>query len=215
MALSKTAGEVATLEERRRIMQQLHDGLLQSLATHILRLETCRKYLIESPQQLEQELRSMEDDSRTSMKVIRQFLAGKEIQPFPPGMLLEKLKDDLKFMRDRLGLRVILEAEPEDLNIPDEIERELYYVLREGLMNVTRHSHASRAEIFLKQNGTEVHGTLSDDGVGFEVAAATNGSGLGLNTMKERIKKLGGEFFIDPAPGKGTKISFVLPLQLL
>ena len=215
LALSKTAGEVATLEERRRIMQQLHDGLLQSLATHILRLETCRKYLIESPEQLEQELRSMEDDSRSSMKVIRQFLAGKEIQPFPPGMLLEKLKDDLKFMRDRLGLRVILEAEPEDLNIPDEIERELYYVLREGLMNVTRHSHASQAEIFLKQNGTEVHGTLSDDGVGFEAAAATNGSGLGLNTMKERIKKLGGEFFIDPAPGKGTKISFVLPLQLL
>src|SRR5437867_5369827 len=135
LALSKTAGEVATLEERRRIMQQLHDGLLQSLATHILRLETCRKYLIESPQQLEQELRSIEDDSRTSMKVIRQFLAGKEIQPFPPGMLLEKLKDDLKFMRDRLGLRIILEAEPEDLNIPGEIERELYYVLREGLMN--------------------------------------------------------------------------------
>src|SRR5438552_2688279 len=53
VALSKTAGEVATLEDRRRIMQQLYDGLLQSLATHILRLDTCRKYLIESLQQLE------------------------------------------------------------------------------------------------------------------------------------------------------------------
>jgi len=56
---------------------------------------------------------------------------------------------------------------------------------------------------------------LSDDGVGFNVATATNGSGLGLNTMKERIKRLGGEFFIDPALGRGTKISFVLLLQLL
>jgi signal transduction histidine kinase len=43
LALSKTAGEVATLEERRRITQELHDGLLQSLATLILRLEACRR----------------------------------------------------------------------------------------------------------------------------------------------------------------------------
>jgi signal transduction histidine kinase len=212
LALSKTAGEVATLVERRRISQQLHDGLLQSLATHILRLETCRKHLIESPKELEQELLSIEDDSRNSMKVIRQFLSGKETQPFPSGMLVEKLKDDLKFMRDGLGLRVILETEPEDLNFPDEIERELYYVLREGLMNVTRHSHANRAEIFLTQNRKEIRGTLSDDGVGFDLARSANGSGLGLNTMKDRIKKLGGELSIDPAPGKGTKISFVLPL---
>jgi signal transduction histidine kinase len=212
LALSKTAGEVATLVERRRISQQLHDGLLQSLATHILRLETCRKHLIESPKELEQELLSIEDDSRNSMKVIRQFLSGKETQPFPSGMLVEKLKDDLKFMRDGLGLRVILETEPEDLNFPDEIERELYYVLREGLMNVTRHSHANRAEIFLTQNRKEIRGTLSDDGVGFDLARSVNGSGLGLNTMKDRIKKLGGELSIDPAPGKGTKISFVLPL---
>ena len=150
LALSKTAGEVAMRDERRRIAQELHDGLLQSLATHILRLETCRKKLLESPAELDRELQSIEDETRSSMKLIRQFLAGKETQSFPPGMLLENFRDDLRFLRDGLGMRVILETEPEDFNPPEIIEQDLYYVLREGLMNITRHSQASRADIIVE-----------------------------------------------------------------
>ena len=212
LALSKTAGEVATLEERRRITQELHDGLLQSLATLILRLEACRRQFLESPKELDRELQSIEDDTRSSMKTIRQFLAGKETQAFPPGMFLEKLKDDLKFLRDGFGLRVVLETDPEDLPLPGEIEQDLYYVLREGLMNVTRHSQASRTEVFLKQVGKSIQGNLIDDGVGFNLTQ-TNGHGLGLSTMKERIKRLGGELCVDSSPGKGTRINFVLPLR--
>jgi two-component system sensor histidine kinase DegS len=186
--------------------------LLQSLATLILRLEACRKQFLKSPQELDRELQSIEDDTRSSMKTIRQFLAGKETQAFPPGMFLEKLKEDLKFLRDGFGLRIILETDPEDLPLPGEIEQDLYYVLREGLMNVTRHSQASRTEVLLKQVGKSIEGNLTDDGVGFSLAQ-TNGQGLGLSTMKERIKRLGGELRVDSSPGKGTRINFVLPLK--
>ena len=213
LALSKTAGEVAALEERRRITHELHDGLLQSLATLILRLEAGRRQFLDSPKELERELQSIEDDTRSSMKTIRQFLAGKETQAFPPGMFFEKLKDDLRFLRDGFGLRVILETDPEDFSLPGEIEQDLYYVLREGLMNVTRHSQASRTEVLLKQVGKSIQGNLTDDGVGFDLAQTTNGQGLGLSTMKERIKKLGGELRVDSSPGKGTRINFVLPLR--
>src|SRR5262249_40608500 len=143
LALSKTAGDVATLVERRRIMQDLHDGLLQSLATHILRLETCRKHLLRSPRELETELRSIESDKRNSMKEIRQFLQGKETHSVMAGMLTEKIKEDLRFLRDGLGLNVIFDIEPEHLMPPEELEQDLYLVLREALMNVARHSHAS------------------------------------------------------------------------
>ena len=212
LALSKTAGEVAMLEERRRIARELHDGLLQSLATHLLRLETCRKRLLVSPTELDRELQSIEDETRSSMKLIRQFLAGKETQSFPPGMLLEYLRDDLRFLRDGLGMHVILETEPDDLNLPEAIERDLYFVLREGLMNITRHSQASRADIALRQTETEIRGSLLDDGVGFDTTGANNGHGLGLISMQERIQKLRGELDIKSSPGKGTNISFVLPL---
>ena len=212
LALSKTAGGVAMRDERRRIARELHDGLLQSLATHLLRLETCRKRLLVSPTELDRELQSIEEETRNSMKLIRQFLAGKETQSFPPGMLLEYLRGDLRFLRDGLGMEVILETEPEDLNLPDDIERDLYFVLREGLMNITRHSQASRADIALRQTETEIRGSLLDDGVGFDTTEAKNGHGLGLTSMKERIEKLRGELEIKSSPGKGAKVSFVLPL---
>ena len=212
MALSKTAAEVATSDERRRITQELHDGLLQSLATLILRLEACRRQLLESPFELDRELRAIENDTRSSMKTIRQFLAGKETQPFPPGMLLEKFKDDLRFLRDGLGLHVILDAEPETFNPPEGVEQDLYYVLREGLMNIIRHSQASRADVVLRQSGAEIRGSLRDDGIGFDPITG-NDHGLGLPSIKERIKRLGGELEIQSSPGKGARISFVLPLE--
>ncbi len=211
LALSNTAGEVATLLERRRIMQDVHDGLLQSLATQILRLETCRKQLLESPKELDRELRSIEDYTRSSMKVIRQFLAGKEIQSVPSGMLIEKLRDDLKFLRDGLGVQVIMETVPDDLNISGGVEQNLYLVLREGLMNIARHSHATVANVSLTQTDNEVRGSLTDDGVGFDLTQSGN-QGVGLSSMKERIEKLGGKLEIQSSPGTGAKLSFRLPL---
>ena len=212
LALSSTAAKVATLEERRRIMREIHDGLLQSLATHILRLEICRRHFLDSPMELEYELRSIEEDTRSSMNLIRQFLAGKEIQAFPPGMMLEKLKGDLKFMQDGLGIQVILETQPEYISLPETIEKDIYYVLREGLANIVRHSHASRAVISLKQANNEVTVALSDDGVGFDSNTVRPDHGFGLTSMEERIKKHGGTLRRQSIARKGTTISFTLPI---
>jgi signal transduction histidine kinase len=214
LALSKTAGEVATLVERRRIMHDLHDGLLQSLASQILRLQTCRKHLLESPGELDEELRSIEDDSRSAMKVIRRFLRGEAVQSFLAGTLLHKLKEDLRFLQDGLGLDVILHTEPDDIDVPERLEQDVYYVLREGLMNVARHAQASQATLRLKQTDDGICASVSDDGIGFEIEDGQVNGGVGLSSMKERITKLGGELSIESAPGSGTTVSFVIPLTV-
>ncbi len=209
MTLYKTAGEVATREERHRIARELHDRLLQILASLTLRLEACRRHLMQSPGDLSHELQSMEEAARSSMEDIRQFLAGRETHALAPGTLIEKLREEGRFLRDGLGLRVIVESEPEELTLAPEVEQQLYYVLREGLMNIARHANASRAEVLLKQNEKEIRGELRDDGVGFNMARIKNGhNGLGLGAMKERVEKLGGILSIETAPGKGTRIWF-------
>ena len=212
LALSKTAGEVAALQERRRIMYELHDGILQSLATLILRLEACRSRMPQSQADIDRELREIEELTRSSMKEIRQFLAGKDTQPLIHGTLNDRVRDELRFLRDGLGVGAILETEPEELELPPDVEREVYYVLREGLTNITRHSHAARAEIHLRQRAKSLDGTLVDDGVGMNLQTHGDSHGVGLKSMKERIEKLGGEFEIKSAPGAGTKIIFSLPL---
>ena len=213
IALSRTATEAAAMQERRRIVYELHDGILQSLATLLLRLENCRINPPGSQKELSNEIASMQDLTRGSMKQIRDFLSGKDTQPFVAGTLIERLRDEMKFFQSGLGLEVILESEPEDPNLPHDIEREVYYVLREALTNVTRHSHASKVEIQLKQSAENFGGFLSDNGVGFDRTSGRNGYGVGLTAMEERIKKLGGELVIKSSPGSGTHISFVIPLR--
>src|SRR5258706_604927 len=214
LALSNTAAKVAALQERRRIMYDLHDGILQSLATLILRLEGLRSRQPASQTDAIQELRALEDLTRTSMNDIRQFLAGKETQPLLHGTLVERLRAELQFLQEGLGVRAILETEPEELDLPQDVERELYYVLREGLANVTRHSHASLAEIHLRQKDNDFEGSLEDDGVGLNLMTKNNHHGVGLTSMRERIENLGGRFKIKSSPGSGTKIYFSLPIEI-
>jgi signal transduction histidine kinase len=212
LALSQTAAHVATLQERRRIMFDIHDGILQSLATLILRLEITRGRLPESQSEAIQELRAAEELTRSTMKDIRAFLAGKTDHSIMSGTLFARLQDELRFIQEGLGLEVILDCEPEKLNLPAEIEREVYYVLREALTNITRHSHASRVQFRLNQFQNAIEVSLEDDGVGMDLAAVQNGRGLGLRSMKERIEKLGGELALKSSPSSGTKISFSVPL---
>ena len=209
LALSKTAGEVATLQERRRIMFELHDGILQSLATLILRLEGCRTRIPGSQKDFIDEMRSLEDLTRGSMREIRQFLAGRTTNPLMAGTLVEKLREEARFLRDGMGLDVILESEPEDIDLSVETEREVYYVLREALTNVIRHSHASKVDIQLSQRNGQLAGSLIDNGVGFNVVRQD--TGLGLPAMAQRVKKIGGELFVRSSPGSGTKIVFSVP----
>ena len=212
LALSKTAAEVAALQERRKINFELHDGILQSLATLILRLEGCGKHLLESQKALADELKALEALSRDSMKQIRGFLSGKQSNPLVAGTLIEKLREEARFLRDGMGLDVIVESEPEDLDLPLDAEREVYYVLREALTNVTRHAHASKVEIHLQRKNGRLEGSLTDNGVGFSYDQVRN-AGFGLSGMEERIKQIGGELLVKSSPGQGTNLSFAAPLS--
>lgn len=213
MALSKSASELAVQEERRRIGRELHDRLLQTFASLTLRLEACRKHLMQSPEVMGQELQLMEESARDAMEEIRSFLAGKDGLNLVPGTMLEKLKEEMRFLRDRLGFTALLESEPEELNLPHELEREVYLVLREGLMNVARHSQASEIALILRQTHRDLTGSLKDNGIGFDLSKNLNGKGYGLSGMRERIEKVAGRLDVKSAPAAGTEISFVVPLQ--
>lgn len=212
LTLSRTAGQLSALQERQRIMYELHDGILQSLATMILRIESARARYGQNDTDLVLELGQLENMTRNSMGEIRQFLAGKEATSIAAGTLLQRLKDELRFLQG-LNMEVLLEAEPEDLNLPVDVEREIYYVLREALTNVTRHAHATRVVIKLSQTEELIEGSIEDNGVGMDVSKDSNGVGIGMASMRGRIEKNGGGFVIRSSPGHGCKILFSVPLE--
>ena len=93
------------------------------------------------------------------------------------------------------------------------IERELYFTLREGILNSVRHSRATELYLSLTTIPEGCQAILRDNGVGFETTASDTSSHYGLKSMGERIRKIGGEIRFDTSPGKGTEIRITVPFH--
>src|SRR6185295_1075654 len=129
-----------------------------------------------------------------------------------PGTLMQRLKDELRFLQG-LGIEILLDADPDDLDLPPEIESELYYVLREALTNITRHAHATTVTVQLQQKNDRVDGSIEDNGVGADLSQAVLGDRVGMASMRDRVEKKGGRFELRSSTEPGFQIVFSLPLD--
>jgi NarL family two-component system sensor histidine kinase LiaS len=89
--------------------------------------------------------------------------------------------------------------------LPLVVEEALFRVIQEALSNVARHSHATLVQIKLSVSGDTVTLILEDNGQGFDSMQAKE-QGVGLHSMQERMKALGGDVQVESSPGKGTRV---------
>ena len=210
----QNAGVAAALqEERRRISRELHDRVLQLLTTIQLRSEICLNELIGKPEQLERELKTIAEASHKAATEIRSLLLEKQVIYLAAGTLERRLKDEMEIFRARTGLKLKFECAIDAHNLPYAVEQELYFALREGIINAIRHSRATELNLSLAQNQGACCVDLRDNGVGFDKSSVAGSGGFGLKGMRERIEKVGGHLAIETAPGKGTCISIEVPLR--
>jgi two-component system NarL family sensor kinase len=84
--------------------------------------------------------------------------------------------------------------------------------VQEALNNVAKHAQAHHAWVEFALEPDQVQVSIRDDGRGFEVTSALKTEGLGLRHLRERVEELRGKFTIESSPGKGTRLTAVLPL---
>jgi signal transduction histidine kinase len=96
--------------------------------------------------------------------------------------------------------------------LPFEVGVSLLRVLQEALHNAVKHSGVKHVEVQIMQNSREIHLTVTDSGKGFDIESAMQGKGLGLISMRERVRLLHGTFAIKSRPMGGTAIDVRLPL---
>ena len=89
----------------------------------------------------------------------------------------------------------------------------LFRVLQEALHNAVKHSGVKRIEVQLQEKAGETHLIVSDSGKGFDIEATRNGRGLGLTSMQERVRLVGGMILIDSKPLAGTTIHVRVPFK--
>jgi len=96
--------------------------------------------------------------------------------------------------------------------LPFEVGLSLFRVLQEALHNATKHSGVKRIEVQLREDAGEIHLIVHDSGKGFDVEAALQSKGLGLISMRERVRLVNGEIAIESKPMGGTTIHVHVPL---
>jgi PAS domain S-box-containing protein len=215
-ALSGVSGRLieAHEEERSWIARELHDDFNQRVALLATILE-----------RVKQDLPAEEEAGRRGVEEASQHVAelGSDIQALSHRLHSSKLEflglvaAVAGFCREFSNRQsVVIDFHSEDIPkaLPKEISLCLFRVLQEALQNSLKHSRERRFEVSLKCADSEIELTVHDSGVGFDPEKIVSGHGLGLTSMKERLKLVDGQLSIDSKPQEGTTIHARVPLTL-
>jgi PAS domain S-box-containing protein len=208
---------LAEERERRRLAVDLHDGLNQTITLVRLRLGALlgRAGAIgaaDATGDLREELREI----ATLVDEANQSARSLTFQLAPPILYDLGFEPALQWLVEDVGrthrLAITLDA-PEDASpLSERLRILLFRAVRELLINVAKHSGASHACVRLERGSAEICVIVQDDGQAFD-AEGVGSRGLGLSGIRERLSHLGGAMYIASAPGHGTRVSLVAPLE--
>jgi signal transduction histidine kinase len=200
-------------EERRRIARELHDGLGQEL--------TAAKIMLQEILQQEDSKGSGESIRDVSGMIDGMLQQIRNISYLLHPPLLDEigLRSALGWFLDGLskrgGIQTSLETHPAEFpRLAPEVETALFRIIQEALTNVFRHARAQRVWVILAERKKEIAVTVRDDGVGVMEHTAQfrpGNTGVGIASMRQRAKELGGEMKIRNA-NPGTVVELVIPI---
>jgi PAS domain S-box-containing protein len=198
-------------QERKRIARELHDDVGQRLALLSVELE---QLLLATPElpKIRRRLSELQRQSReiaTDVQTLSHELHSTRLEYLGPVAAMKALCRDIG---QQTKVQIDFKSADMPAALPPDTALCLFRILQEALRNAAKHSGGQHVEVALWGTPDEVHLTVSDRGVGFDTGAAKEDRGLGLVSMEERLKLLGGTFCIESQPGRGTTIHARVPL---
>ncbi len=207
--LRKQAEAALVIEERQRMARELHDSISQLLYSQLLFAEASqRAWELKEMDMLPRYLNRLNEVAEQAFKEMRLLIYSLRPQMLESVGLVGALQHRLHTVEKRTGLDVNLEA-CEGLKLPAPMEDALFRIAQEALNNVLKHAAATAVTVQLQRKDGMVSLTVSDNGRGFIHAEAIEG--IGLSSMQERARQLGGTLIIASQPQQGTTISALVP----
>jgi signal transduction histidine kinase len=215
-ALSRVNGRLIEAQdmERARIARDLHDDIGQRLAMLAMAVTQLQGLLADSAG----------DEARGCLEALQKQTAeiigdvqtlSRELHPprlqhlgFIPAM-----RGFCEELARQQGAEIDFRCENVPGSLPADVSLCLFRVLQEALHNALRHSGARHFDVHLCADGSTIDLAIRDEGAGFDVHAVDQGAGLGLTSMKERLKLVGGDLFIESQSTRGTTVLARAPLR--
>jgi PAS domain S-box-containing protein len=215
-ARTEFAGKLikAQEKERERIARELHDDIGQRLALVAIEVQQLDAEFAESREAIHTRVHNLwnqiTDISSDAGRISHQLHSSKlKFLGLVPA--IRSLCADFS-RQHQLTIHCTCTAIPEQMD--NNISLGLFRVAQEALHNIVRHSHAKNAIVDLAGQADEIHLHISDDGTGFDIEAALAGESLGLISMEERLRLVGGTLTVKSNPSFGTRIDAWVPIAV-
>ncbi|MDN5859267.1 MAG: sensor histidine kinase [Pseudonocardia sp.] len=188
--------------ERRRIAQDLHDGLQARLITLALRSGWIAEYATADPA-LRDDVAEVRAGLDAAITDLRRLVHG-----VLPALLIEcGLAAAVEDLADQMPVAVQVDLSRLEGDLAPAVESTAYFLVSEALANAVKHSGAEALTVYLARDADRLRVEVRDDGIG----GATPSAGTGLRGITDRVDVLGGRLTIDSPPGRGTVIRAELP----
>jgi PAS domain S-box-containing protein len=199
-------------EERSWIARELHDDICQRVATLSWGLKYPKGQNGASAEELKQKIdesRKLVKDLGVDIQALSHRLHSPNLDYLGLAVAAAALCEEL---RERQGVEIEFQSESLPKDLPSEVALCLFRVLQEAVQNAIKHSGSRHFEVTLIGGPDQIHLSVRDSGSGFDATEAIGGGGLGLKSMRERLKLVQGELSIESQPGKGTTIHARVPV---
>jgi signal transduction histidine kinase len=204
-------------DERKKLARDLHDGPTQSIAAIAMRLNYVRMLLERDPKQVDGELGNIEELARRTTKEIRQMLFKLRPIILETQGLTVALEQYIQKLEETDPINYHLQIQAVDENLDTDAQGGIFYIIEECINNTRKHAQANNVWVRMGIRDHSFVAQVEDDGSGFDVAAIQDryderGS-LGMINLHERTELLGGKIRVESAPGRGTRITVIIPLK--
>jgi len=201
-------------EERTRLARELHDDLSQRLALLSLEIDQMRPQIQPGQRGLNDSVDRLSKKTQELGSDIHRL--SYQLHPFKLDHLglsaaIESLCGELSIHRD---LEITFRKQGFPAVLPEDVTLCAFRIAQESLHNVVKHSGASEAQVVVTKTTSGLRLRISDNGVGFDVELVKRKKRLGLISIKERLRLVGGKISIRSQPHKGTQIEVLIPLTL-
>ncbi|ESU34013.1 hypothetical protein G3A_03140 [Bacillus sp. 17376] len=207
--------KVIVLEERNRIARDIHDGVAQTLAGAVMKLETAGKKFDKNPE----ETRKLVDESviglRESLKEVRESIYALRPYPTQKATLAEAILRKIEAVQREYRQDIEFEIRGQEQELSPMVEKVLFDTFQESLHNAIKHSQATKVEVLLSYQTEHILLKIKDEGKGFSLfqamLKARNQPHFGILQMNDAAEKINASLQIDSKEGSGTEVSITVP----